>query len=183
MAIDPLATATRTAKRNLLAASTLAITYKAFNITIDNIPVMGLSIRFDKGAFEFLLLSAIVYFGATFLLYYIIDIRNLEQTLDQGATKENIQNRHIALRGEWQSKLAEAVSAVLPLGYRLDGWQFGTIDVVFNNCSKLRSRIDERALHLGDERKSVLKIVGPPSGAGMQLDPVQQPTSMRRRSG
>src|SRR5690349_8490792 len=126
MAIDPLATATRTAKRNLLAASMLAITYKAFNGTIENIPIAGLNIRFDKGAFEFLLLAAILYFGATFLFYYVIDMRNLEQTPDQGTTKQNFQNMQANLRGSCQGDLAEAIRVTLPTGYHLEGWQFGT---------------------------------------------------------
>lgn len=39
---DPLSTATRATKRNLLIASVIAISASAFNISIDRIPVGGL---------------------------------------------------------------------------------------------------------------------------------------------
>lgn len=76
MALDPLSAATRTEKRNLLALSVVAITFKAFNVKIEKIPFVGLSVDFEQGAFEFLLIIGIIYFGVTFTIYYFIDIRN-----------------------------------------------------------------------------------------------------------
>lgn len=76
--LDPLSPATRAVKRNLLVASVLAITIKAFDVTIDKIPLGGLSITFDNRVFVFLLLISLSYFLAIFVLYYFIDIRNVE---------------------------------------------------------------------------------------------------------
>lgn len=84
---DPLTNATRTTKRNLLAAAVVAITIRAFDISADKIPVAGLTISYDRGAFEFLLLVVLVYFLVTFALYYYIDIRNFAQLPHQVATE------------------------------------------------------------------------------------------------
>ena len=78
--LDPLSPATRAVKRNLLVASVLAITIKAFDVTIDKIPLGSLSITFDNRVFVFLLLISLTYFFVIFLLYYFIDIRNVEDT-------------------------------------------------------------------------------------------------------
>jgi hypothetical protein len=59
MAVDPLSPATRATKRNLLVASMLAITYRAFDVSIDKIPVAGLSISFDNRVFAFLLIATL----------------------------------------------------------------------------------------------------------------------------
>lgn len=83
MSADPLSTSTRTTKRNLLAASVIAIAYAAFDVTISKIPLAGLEIAFDQRLFSFLILSVLIYFTATFMLYYYIDIRNFERTAHQ----------------------------------------------------------------------------------------------------
>jgi hypothetical protein len=83
-----LSPTTRTTERNLLVASVLAITYKAFHVTIDKIPVAGLSLNFDNRVFTFLLLIALVYFLCTFVLYYFIDIRNNEPTAHEVASEK-----------------------------------------------------------------------------------------------
>lgn len=80
MSHDPLSPATRTTKRNLLAASVMAITYSAFDIHISKLPIAGLAIDFDDRVFSFLLLSVLFYFSVTFAVYYFVDIRNLEKT-------------------------------------------------------------------------------------------------------
>ena len=67
---DPLSTATRATKRNLLITSILAISASAFNVKVDKIPVGGLSISFDDHLFAFLLLATLLYFFCTFALYY-----------------------------------------------------------------------------------------------------------------
>jgi hypothetical protein len=92
---DPLSTATRATKRNLLVASVLAISANAFNVSVDKIPVGGLSITFDDRLFAFLLLVVLIYFLCTFILYYIIDIKNIEDTVHQ-TTVEAAFNRRIA---------------------------------------------------------------------------------------
>ncbi len=80
---DPLSPATRATKRNLLVASVLAISANAFNISIDKIPLAGLSVNFDDRLFAFLLVITLAYFLCTFVLYYTIDIKNLEVTKHQ----------------------------------------------------------------------------------------------------
>lgn len=84
---DPLSTATRATKRNLLIASVLAISANAFNISIDKIPLAGLSVNFDDRLFAFLLVITLAYFLGTFVLYYTIDIKNLEATKHQTASE------------------------------------------------------------------------------------------------
>src|SRR4051794_29488572 len=90
---DPLSPATRATKRNLLIASVLGISANAFNITVDKIPLAGLSINFDDRLFAFLLVIALVYFLGTFVLYYIIDIKNLEVTKHQTAFEDRYTTR------------------------------------------------------------------------------------------
>jgi hypothetical protein len=80
---DPLSPATRATKRNLLIASVLAISANAFNISIDKIPLAGLSVNFDDRLFAFLLVITLAYFLSTFVLYYAIDIKNLGPTKHQ----------------------------------------------------------------------------------------------------
>jgi len=90
---DPLSPATRAIKRNLLVASVLAISANAFNVSVDKIPIGGLSITFDERLFAFLILVVLIYFLGTFILYYIIDIKNLEQTPHQTATEKLFRTR------------------------------------------------------------------------------------------
>jgi len=84
---DPLSPATRATKRNLLVASVLAISANAFNVSIEKIPVAGLSIAFDDRLFAFLLLIVLAYFVCTFMLYYFIDIKNIKDTPHQSETE------------------------------------------------------------------------------------------------
>jgi hypothetical protein len=86
--IDPLSPATRATKRNLLIASLVGIAFKAFDITVQQIPLAGLSIKFDRGIFEFLLLAVLLYLLITFCLYYYIDIRNFPPTTHQLNTEK-----------------------------------------------------------------------------------------------
>jgi hypothetical protein len=81
MPVDPLSSATRTAKRNLMVVSVLSITYRAFNVSVEKIPVAGLSIDFDDRVFIFLLAVSLLWFLLTFSLYYFIDVRNVQPTL------------------------------------------------------------------------------------------------------
>lgn len=92
MPIDPLSGTTRNAKRNLLVTATLAITYRAFDVSIEKIPIAGLVIDFNKGVFSFLLVLILLYFIVTFSLYYLIDIRNFEETLHQRTSASTHSN-------------------------------------------------------------------------------------------
>lgn len=83
---DPLSKATRTTKRNLLAASFVAILYTAFEISADKIPIAGLTISFDPRVFGFALAATASYFLVTFCLYYYIDIRNFARLPHQEST-------------------------------------------------------------------------------------------------
>lgn len=116
MGVDPLSSATRTAKRNLLLAATIAITYSAFDVSISKIPVGGLAIEFDNRVFAFLLIAVLVYFTATFALYYFIDIRNIEKTRHQ-TEKESGYN--LARNSFWSrhaTKVLAKIGRSLPRG-------------------------------------------------------------------
>jgi hypothetical protein len=114
MPVDPLSSTTRTTKRNLLVASVLAITYKAFNVTIDKIPVAGLSINFDNRVFTFLLLITLLYFLLTFVLYYFIDIRNIETTAHQTASEKLFRDALHRFVSDYDSKLKKEVKERFP---------------------------------------------------------------------
>lgn len=83
MATDPLSTATRATKRNLLVVSIIAITYQAFDVRISKIPIAGLEAAFDPRLFAFLLFALLLYFFFAFCTYYYIDIKNIEETAHQ----------------------------------------------------------------------------------------------------
>ena len=119
MATDPLSTATRTAKRNLLVASVLAITFKAFEVRIDKIPVAGLSIDFDNRLFSFLLLLATSYFLLTFALYYFIDIKNVERTLHQDRSDSTYNDRLQLLKQNFQFNTSDKLGKHLPAAHRI----------------------------------------------------------------
>lgn len=85
---DPLSPATRAIKRNLLVASVLGIAANAFKVSINQIPIAGMSISFDERLFAFLLFVTLSYFLGVFILYYAIDIKNIEITGHQKASQE-----------------------------------------------------------------------------------------------
>jgi hypothetical protein len=114
MPVDPLSPATRTTKRNLLVASVLAITYKAFNVTIDKIPVAGLSINFDNRVFTFLLLVTLLYFLLTFVLYFFIDIRDIETTAHQTASETLFRDALHSFVLKYEDRLAKEVKEGFP---------------------------------------------------------------------
>src|SRR4051812_6371044 len=90
---DPLSGATRATKRNLLVASVLGIAANAFRVSVDKIPIAGLSINFDDRLFSFLLLCVLIYFLGTFILYYSIDINNFEKTSHQTESEKRYRLR------------------------------------------------------------------------------------------
>jgi hypothetical protein len=114
MPVDPLSPATRNAKRNLLVASVLTITYEAFDVTISKIPIAGLSIDFDNRLFGFLLFATMTYFSLTFLLYYAIDINNISSTPHQDNV-ENTYKSHLQSFPDYiSSGLLHAIKTKLP---------------------------------------------------------------------
>jgi hypothetical protein len=100
MPIEPLSDTTRVTKRNLLLAGTLAITYRAFDVTVERIPIGGgLVVDFNKGVFAFLLTIVLIYFLVSFALYFFIDVKNIEDTSHQKTSAQllaNATNRRIA---------------------------------------------------------------------------------------
>lgn len=119
MGTDPLEKSTRDAKRNLLLVSVAIITVKAFNVSVEKIPLGGLSINFDPGALGFLLAAALLYFLFTFLLYFYVDARNLEVTKHQEEHAK--RSREAPMR--YQSKLnyivANQIEGLLAKGQSL----------------------------------------------------------------
>lgn len=117
---DPLSSATRTTKRNLLIASVLAISANAFNISIEKIPLAGLSVNFDDRLFTFLLVLTLVYFLGTFVLYYFIDIKNLEPTAHQGETEQRYQRRLRVFPSQYSEMVRSEIEKLIPEGYVLN---------------------------------------------------------------
>jgi hypothetical protein len=113
---DPLSTATRATKRNLLLASVLAISANAFNVSIDKIPVAGLSITFDDRLFAFLLLIVLAYFLCTFVLYYVIDIKNLPPTEHQSSAEKTFLTTTNSYFHTYGSKVRADLQQFAPVG-------------------------------------------------------------------
>src|SRR5260370_19711930 len=116
---DPISSATRANKRNLLVVSVIAISASAFNVSIDKIPVGGLSISFDDRLFAFLLVVVLLYFLATFILYYAIDMKNLDPTGHQLAAEKKFQQRLAAFPPKYFTKLKEGLEKLVPANYEL----------------------------------------------------------------
>lgn len=114
MGIDPLSPATRTTKRNLLLTSGLAITFKAFNVVVEKIPVAGFSINFDARLLNFLLLMGLVYFLITFVLYYFIDIRNFDTTPHQSAAQERFKRKVADFQEAYFYRMKASAENLLP---------------------------------------------------------------------
>lgn len=106
-------------KRNLLAASVIAITYKAFDVTVDKIPIAGATINFDRGIFGFLIVITIVYFLLVFVTYYFIDIKNIERTPHQTESERALQSRIASYANETTTRLATRFQRTLSSDYRV----------------------------------------------------------------
>jgi hypothetical protein len=134
MAIDPLSSATRNTKRNLLVASVFALAYRGFDVTIDKIPVAGLSIAFNEKLLTFFILICLLYFFATFSLYYYIDIRNAEPTPHQNASASRFQGQLVEFWQQGRHQMLAEVTSKLFEGHKiLEGpafgqWFSGTLD-------------------------------------------------------
>jgi hypothetical protein len=118
---DPLSTATRATKRNLLVASVLAISANAFNVQVEKIPMGGLSINFDSRLFAFLLLVVLLYFFCTFIVYYIIDIKNLERTAHQEAAEKRYNERVQGFRVTHLGRAIQDLAKIIGADYRVIG--------------------------------------------------------------
>ncbi|HEV2262929.1 MAG TPA: hypothetical protein VGR79_00160 [Stellaceae bacterium] len=154
--------------------SILAITYKAFNVTIENIPIEGLNIRFEKGAFAFLLLCGAVYFGVTFVLYYLIDIKNVEETPHQQNTTQKYHGRIKEFQNQSVRELDEKIIATLSEPYYFSGRMFGAPDRLLQNCEMRDFEINETALQLGTQ-SAFFNIASRNIGGGNALNPKTYP--------
>jgi hypothetical protein len=119
MATDPLEKATRDAKRNLLLVSVAIITIKVFNVSIQQIPLGGLSINFDPAALGLLLSAGLLYFLVTFVLYYYIDVRNVETTKHQEEHAKQSNEAPKRYQSKLNYRIAEKIEAVLSKGQSL----------------------------------------------------------------
>jgi hypothetical protein len=117
---DPLSTATRATKRNLLVASVLAISANAFNVSIEKIPVAGMSVNFDNRLFGFLILTVLLYFLGTFILYYAIDIKNVARTHHQDESEKAYQSRLNVFPDKYTEQMRKDLRSLEPKGYRLN---------------------------------------------------------------
>lgn len=170
MAVDPLSPATRATKRNLLAVSMLAITYRAFDVTIDKIPVAGLSIAFDNRVFAFLLIASLLYFTATFALYYYIDIRNAEKTPRE---KEREQSYQSMRNGFWSMHAANVFKRIqkrLPSDILINANQSGTLAHEFQEMEA--AHFDPSTIpHLSPQVFQIFRRSGPGRPLGEPLRP------------
>ena len=122
MGIDPLSNSTRVAKRNLLVASVAAVTYRAFSVKIQRIPVGNVSIEFDDRVFTFLLAIVLLYFLMTFLLYYFIDIRNTQPTMHFLGSEKRYHDKISSLASQTEIEILEALRARFPaFGFASNG--------------------------------------------------------------
>src|SRR3546814_10877228 len=71
----------------------LSILVKTFNLTVDKFPIAGATIGLERGALAFVVLAALLYFTASFILYYWIDIRNVEISSHQANAEEIFKKR------------------------------------------------------------------------------------------
>src|SRR5262249_10848467 len=154
---DPLTQATRTTKRNLLAASVVAITFKAFDIVADKIPVAGMTITFDKGVFEFLLVMVLWYFLAAFVLYYYIDIENFPRTAHHESTDKWRKGEYEKFTKSVHEKFNDAVPlpsedsriiAKFAGTKRIDAWLDGAPSVLALSWRVWRRPLSERHVDL-----------------------------------
>lgn len=114
---DPLSSATRNTKRQLLIVGVVAITFKAFDVSIEKIPLSGLVINFNRGVFEFLLAIALIYLLLTFILYYYIDIRNFPRTFHQESTDVWRTGKIEQFIGDWYIQTSDSLAKFAPSGF------------------------------------------------------------------
>jgi hypothetical protein len=151
MDTDPLSTATRATKRNLLVASIVAIAYRGFDVTVERIPVAGLSIAFNEKLFTFLILCCLLYFLATFSLYYYIDIRNFPPPTHQRDSESMQAHTWKEFVAAQQKSIIAAVSEKLTKGQSVipsshfDSWfscQIDFVDMAYSIVQKSDIRGD-----------------------------------------
>jgi len=106
-------------KRNLLIVSVLAISASAFNVSVDKIPVGGLSINFDNRLFAFLLLVTLIYFLCTFMLYYFIDIKNFKELPHQTTTEHAFRERVDRFPSRFDERVQRDLNTIVPPKYSL----------------------------------------------------------------
>ncbi|MGY4428485.1 hypothetical protein ACVWWO_000962 [Bradyrhizobium sp. F1.13.1] len=144
---DPLSSATRATKRNLLISSVLAISANAFNISIDKIPLAGLSVNFDDRLFAFLLVVALAYFLCTFVLYYVIDIKNLEPTAHQDTAEKWYEERILGFPSEYSGMVHQDLQKYAPEGFLITtSFSFAENGEVGTNTYEIQKRSGRRQI-------------------------------------
>lgn len=78
MAYDPLSTATRKARTNLVFSSTSLFLITHFGITLSNIPGHGFEIETPDRFLNFCFIGGTIYFTVLFLIYMKDDIQSLQ---------------------------------------------------------------------------------------------------------
>jgi hypothetical protein len=111
---DPLSAATRTLKKQLLVTAVGTITFKAFDVTIEHIPIAGLSIQFNRGVFEFLMFITLAYLIPVFALYYYIDIKNFPVTFHQNSVEQSATRKLDEFSTKVAFEIFNAILRVLP---------------------------------------------------------------------
>lgn len=105
MIADPLSSATRTIKRNLLAVSASALLIKLYGVTVNKIPMSGLEMSFDPGVVAFCLVAIITYFLTTFVVYYVADIRVRQNTKREIDSQEKYKGKYELLKHKHAGKI------------------------------------------------------------------------------
>ena len=132
---DPLSSATRSTKRNLLVAALVAITFRTFAVSIDAIPIGAWKVTFNQGAFEFLIASTLIYLLCTFTLYFYIDVMNFPPTAHQTTTKEWRSQKLTEFIDMYWYKTNKACALLSPSGFSI------TLDHSY--CNYLRSLLPQ----------------------------------------
>jgi len=125
----------------LLLASVVAITFRAFDISADKIPIAGIQITYDRGAFEFLMVLLLGYFLLTFALYYYIDIKNFIRVHHQDETEAWRKERTYRLAHQFEREI-DAQARFLP---RDKGYWLGVTSTLDDH---IRSRFEDFPLTL-----------------------------------
>jgi hypothetical protein len=135
MAIDPLSPATRAIKKNLLIAATLAITFRAFDVSIEKLPLPGgITVNFDQRVFSFLLVALLLYLTATFALYYYADITDRERPQHRSKNEAWYQQKLDSKVADECDHLEAALLYALPAGIFLAEHSF--IEAIVKNSLK-----------------------------------------------
>jgi hypothetical protein len=149
MAIEPFSETTLHTKRNLLVAGTLAITYRAFDVSVEKIPVAGIVIDFNRGIFAFLLVVVLFYFLVSFAVYFFIDVKNFEQPPHQLGSLDRLSKALTARVSRLTDRIEEKINGQLSDGdfIRLEARVRGDL-LELQDLPKLKRRAFLRELNV-----------------------------------